>query len=208
MACDLQYYMQWTIGCIKSIQQYVPWLNVHVVIVNPPDSYVKINNVKYYNDYVNFDNETCQVAYYQAVRFIKCAELFPNNELVMSIDCDTVLQKSFTQEEFVATCSTIHVQRHQKADRWMAGLVTYGSDNQFRNRLRSDLLSKSISDWTYGWDQRILNILSNEFDYKKLEIDNWMSFGKGAGNFLTLKGSQKINEKYLTNYNNIIKNFI
>lgn len=205
LACDSEYYSTWAINCIRSIQQYAPWLKIHVVIVNPKITYQKIENVIYYEDRINLPNETCKVPYYQAVRFIKCADLFPNNELVFSIDCDTVCTRSFDQADLDAICQTVHVQRHQKNVRWMAGFVTYGSSSEFRNELKQKLLDLPIDHWVYGYDQDVLNSLSNKYQYKKLNVGNWMSFGRGSGIFLTLKGDQKTSNGYLEIYHNILK---
>lgn len=202
IACDSNYYTTWAKECIESVCRLVPWLNITVIVVNPK-SVKEIKNVRYVYDYVEFPNEESKVAYYQAVRFIKCSELFPNNELVMSIDCDTLLSSAFTKDEFSQVCSKIHVQRHHKADRWMAGLVTYGNDSVFRNKLRERLVSIPLENWKYGWDQTVLNGLAKEFNYIPLLVGDWMSFGKGKGKFLTLKGNQKISKKYLNIYNKI-----
>jgi len=199
LACDSEYYNNWTKNCIKSIQRFAPWINITVVVVNP-NSIEEIVNVKYVYDFINFKNENSKIAYYQAVRFLKCVELFPKNELVMSIDCDSILTRSFTKEEFKLVCEKIHVLQHHKVDRWMAGLVTYGNDNIFRNAMRNKLLSLPISEWVYGWDQTVLNLLSTEFFYNELQVGDWMSFGKGRGKFLTLKGDQKVSNKYIANY--------
>jgi hypothetical protein len=202
LACDTAYYNSWAINCINSIKHYAPWISITIVIVNP-HNIQEISKVRYVYDYINFLNEDSKVAYYQAVRFIKCADIFPNNELVMSIDCDTILTRSFSKSEFESICTSICVQRHHKKDRWMAGLVTYGNNNNFRNELKECLLSLPIDQWKYGWDQKILNVLANKFNYKKLEVGIWMSFGKGTGTFLTLKGDQKTATKYLERYNKI-----
>jgi hypothetical protein len=204
LACDSSYYSLWAINCINSIKKQVPWINITVVVVNP-ENIEELPNVRYVYESVDFPTEKSKIAYYQAVRFIRCYDLFPNGELVMTIDCDTVLQKSFTENEFKDVCSTIHVQRHQKANRWMAGLVTYGADSIFRKNIKETLLSKSLDEWEYGWDQLILNTLDAEHNYKKLEVGDWMSFGKGKGKFITLKGNQKIKEKFLENYNKILE---
>lgn len=204
IACDSFYYSTWAVNCINSIKQLTPWLDITVVIVNP-EHVKEIPNVKYVYDFIEFPNEESKIAYYQAVRFIKCADIFPNGELVMSIDCDTVLQKPFTRQEFENVCSSITVQRHQKADRWMAGLVTYGNNNIFRKKIKEQLLSLPLDKWQYGWDQTVLNMLALEFNYNKTEVGNWMSFGKGKGKFLTLKGSQKTTERFLANYNTALE---
>jgi hypothetical protein len=88
----------------------------------------------------------------------------------------------------------------------MAGLVTYGSDSTFRNEFKEKLLSVPLENWKYGWDQDILNMLDNTYHYKRLNVGDWMSFGRGNGTFLTLKGDQKTAEGYLEIYNGILKN--
>lgn len=206
LACDARYYETWGINCIKSIQHYADWLKIHVVIVNPDQEYTKLKNVIYHEDRISFPNEMCKIPYYQAVRFIKCAEIFSNSELVFSIDCDTLCTRPFTKEQLNEICSEVSVQRHQKDKRWMAGLVTYGSNNSFRNDLRKKLLERPLETWPYGWDQDILNELDSIYKYKKLMVGDWMSFGRGSGTFLTLKGDQKSSEGYLDIYRDILKN--
>ena len=205
IGADSQYYSKWCINFIKTLQQTNPWIHLHVVIVNP-DEYVKFDNVTYYHDVVEFPNEECKVAYYQAVRFLKVPEIFPNNELVITLDCDTVCARTFKEVEYLKIAETIHVQRHQKADKWMAGLVTYGDSSEFRIEYRNTLLSRPLKDWRYGWDQEVLNILSEKYNFEKLRVGEWLSFGKGKGVFLTLKGEQKVKNKFLDVYKNILKN--
>jgi hypothetical protein len=206
LACDSAYYDTWAINCARSIQKFIPWINVHIVIVNPKNSYHKISGVNYHEDVIDFPNESCKVPYYQAVRFLKCAELFPNGELVMTIDCDTLCTREFTKEDLHRIISTIHVQRHQKNIRWMAGLVTYGSDSKFRNEFKEQLLSMPLENWQYGWDQDVLNLLDEKYQYARLNVGEWMSFGRGKGIFLTLKGDQKTANGYLEIYKDILKN--
>jgi hypothetical protein len=204
IACDGVYYDQWGINCLKTIQFHAPWIKLTVHIVNSI-SKNELDGVTYYYEDRSFVNESSKIGYYQAVRFLKCYEYFPNNELVMTIDSDTVLMKSFAEKEFEDICNVISVQRHQKDIRWMAGLVTYGRDNDFRQRIQQELLTRPIDEWTYGWDQDVLDKLSHEFHFKKLMVGDWMSFGRGRGIFLTLKGDQKVSEGYLNNYNEGLK---
>ncbi len=200
IACDGNYYDQWGLNCLKTIQFHAPWVKLTAHVVNP-NSKNELDGVTYHYEDRSFSNDQSKIGYYQAVRFLKCYEYFPNNELVMTIDSDTVLMKPFTEKEFKDVCNEISVQRHQKDIRWMAGLVTYGRDNSFRKKLQQELLSRPIDEWTYGWDQDVLDILSQEFQFKKLMVGEWMSFGRGRGIFLTLKGDQKTSEGYLNNYN-------
>lgn len=204
IACDGVYYDQWGLNCLKTIQFHAPWIKLTAHIVNPI-SKNELDGVTYHYEDRDFINESSKIGYYQAVRFLKCYEYFPNNEMVMTIDSDTVLMKPFTEEEFKDICRIVSVQRHQKDIRWMAGLVTYGTENTFRQRLQQELLSLPIEEWDYGWDQDVLDRLSHEFQYKKLMVGEWMSFGRGRGIFLTLKGDQKTSEGYLNNYNEGLK---
>ena len=205
IACDNQYYNQWAINCINSIKQTNPWIAIHVVIANPSSDIKKIKDVNYYYETIEFPNTTCEIPYYQALRFLKVPEIFSNNELVMTLDCDTVCTRPFSIQDFTDVCKTIHVQRHQKADKWMAGLVTYGDNEEFRNNLRDDLLAEPLDKWVYGRDQDILNPLSKKYNFQKLNVGQWMSFGKGKGIFITLKGTQKTKDKFLKNYSDVVR---
>ena len=204
IGADWKYYSNWCINLINTTRQYNPWINIHVVIVNPED-YIPIEGVNYYHDIVDFPNEECKVAYYQAVRFLKVPEIFPNDELVITLDCDTVCSRPFNELDYLKVAQTIHVQRHQKADKWMAGLVTYGSSSQFRHEFKDRLMARPLEDWRYGWDQDVLNEMAKEYSFEKLRVGEWLSFGKGKGLFLTLKGEQKVKRKFLDVYNNILQ---
>jgi hypothetical protein len=203
LACDGEYYNKWAINCIKSIKFYVPWVVISTYIVNPINV-IEIPEVRYFYEDKNFESEASKIAYYQAVRFLKCHEIFANNELVMSIDCDTLLQTAFSQKDFLRICQDTHVQRHQKDIRWMAGLVTYGTDSLFKSRLKEELLKIPIEMWRPGRDQDVLKILSEEFNFRPLYVGDWMSFGQGSGKFITLKGDQKIADGYLNVYSKIL----
>lgn len=203
IACDGLYYNRWGINCLKSIKHHVPWIRLTAHIVNA-DNAQEIEGIRYFYEDREFSNDASKISYYQAVRFIKCAEYFDNNELVMSIDCDTVLMRSFSKKEFQKICEIVSVQRHQKDKRWMAGLVTYGKNN-FKQRFKEELLKTPINTWVPGRDQDVLEILNQEFEYNKLMVGDWMSFGRGGGTFLTLKGDQKTSEGYLNNYHEGLK---
>ena len=204
IACDGKYYDNWGLNCLKTIQKYNPWISLSAHIVNPI-SRNELPRVQYFYEQRTFTNESSQISYYQSVRFIKCSEYFPDNQLVMTIDCDTVCTRSFSALEFENVCKSIHVQRHQKADKWMAGLVTYGDNSAFRNDLKNNLLSEPVDNWKYGRDQDVLNSMAYNYNFKKLNVGEWMSFGKGKGIFITLKGTQKTKDKFLNNYKDVIR---
>lgn len=211
LACDTVYYNDWAMNCIKSIQHFTPWVTITVVIVNP-DNILEIANVKY--EYVTQDFSSLDagrrrhsmISYYQSLRFIKSAELFPHNELVMTMDCDTICTRAFSKQDFEEVCKKIHVQKHQKnLARWMCGLVTFGNDTEFRNRFKEALLEQPIDLCKIGRDTVILNKLSAEFEYNSLAHGDWMAFGKGDAIFLTLKGRQRTSSRFLKKYNDILK---
>ena len=204
IACDGKYYDKWGLNCLRTIQNYNPWIQLTAHIVNPI-SKNELTKVHYFYEDRSFVNEASEISYYQSVRFIKCSEYFPNNELVMTIDCDTVCTRSFSIAEFTHVCQTTHVQRHQKADKWMAGLVTYGNTSAFRNDLKTNLLKDPIELWKYGRDQDVLNSMAYNYNFKGLNVGEWMSFGKGRGIFITLKGTQKTKDKFLKNYKEVMK---
>ena len=203
ISCDWKYYTQWAKTCIQSIKYYNPWINITAHLINPED-HDEITGVRYEYESVDISNYKEPVAYYQAARFIKTAELFDDNDLVMSIDCDTVCSESFTPEEFQQLAKQVSVLHHPKADRWLAGLVTYGTEN-FRHDYRERLLNYNFDDWVYGLDQTVLEQLGKIYNFNEVKAGTWMGLGKGAGTFLTLKGSQKTNHRYLGVYNKIVQ---
>ncbi len=204
LACDNEYYHKWTVNLIKSIQHYAPELKITTVVVNP-EIINELPNVHYVYDKVEFPNEECKVAYYQAVRFLKCYDIFPNKELVMSVDCDSICRKNINNTELTMICSTVHVLKHPLKDRFLAGMVTFGNNNKFRKKFKEMLLSKPLEQWTYGWDQEVLSNLNKEFKYDHLD-NTWMSIGKVAdGTFYTLKGSQKDKPNFVGRYEKILE---
>ena len=198
LACDTLYYTQWAINCIRSIQHYNPWIKITAVVVNPVNV-EELPGVRYVYEDKKFTNDDEAVGYYQALRFIKVPELYKDNELVLTLDVDTICTRSFTPVEFDQVCRKIHILKHHKENRWLAGFVSYGLGN-FRHRYKDALLQKDTKDWTFGWDQEVLNALQSEYNYEPIRIGGWVSFGKGVGTFLTLKGTQKVSGKYLPNY--------
>jgi len=199
IGCDQNYYDEWAISCLESLQKNIPWINLHCHVVNPVDLY-KIPGVNYTTEEKDFLSETHRISYLQCVRFIVVPRLFKSDELVMSMDCDTVCLKSFTEDEFESIATRVSVLQHPKSLRWLAGLVTYGT-NQFRSRLVEEIYADDEDFWHIGRDQDVLQDLNLEFKFGSLNSD-WMSIGKATKNsiFLTLKGEQKIQTPYVESY--------
>jgi hypothetical protein len=207
IACDSKYYDKWAVNCLKSIKKCSSDINLHVVIVNP-DKNKELPGVNYYYEQIEFSNEDSKIAYYQAARFLKCAELFPNAELVMTIDCDSLCTEKFSQIELAELCTRISVLRHHKTSRWLAGLITFGTTSEFRNEFRNKLLELPISKWKPGYDQKVLGSLEEKYKFTESVPGDWIGFGYKKGKFITLKGEQKFAHKYISIYNKELKSII
>ena len=204
IACDKAYYEKWGITFLKSLKFHVPWLSLHCHLVNVEDT-TKLDYVDYTHEVTEFVNDDQKLGYLQAVRFLAVANKFKNNESVITLDCDSLCLKSFSQEEFKTLFQKQYVLQHIKDFRWMAGFVTF-SDNHFRQAYANELLKKPINEWPVGWDQTVMEQIAKQ--YKFIPLDRkWISIGKHKNNstFITFKGSQKYKEKYLEIYNDFVK---
>jgi hypothetical protein len=202
IACSSGYYHNWAINFTRSLKKFAPWAKIHILIINPV-FIEELDNVSYYYEYVDIVNFDARISYYQAVRFLRCSEIFSKNELVAIIDADTVLIKPLEYTKFIEICKKITILLHPKTNRWLAGFVTLGDDSIFRNKFKQRLEELPICKWEYGQDQKILSRLSSEFEFNSLPIE-WMNFGKIRKNyFITLKGDHKKN-RFKEIYNTII----
>lgn len=199
IGCDQNYYDDWAVNLLTSIQRHNPWFNLHCHIVNPTKDN-KLDNVSITTETISFANDESKISYLQSVRFLAVANKFKNNENVFTLDADTVCTRKighvFTDRLFQKQ----HVLKHYKENRWLAGFVTF-LNNGFRQELVAELNSIPVADWKWGRDQTILNKLADDYKYEKLDR-LWMSIGKNKSNsaFLTLKGEQKYTDKYLNVY--------
>lgn len=203
IGCDQNYYDDWAVNLLTSIQRHNPWFNLHCHIVNPTKDN-KLDNVSITTETISFANDESKISYLQSVRFLAVANKFKNNENVFTLDADTVCTRKighvFTDRLFQKQ----HVLKHYKENRWLAGFVTF-LNNGFRQELVAELNSIPVADWKWGRDQTILNKLADDYKYEKLDR-LWMSIGKNKSNsaFLTLKGEQKYTDKYLNVYRNYL----
>ena len=101
---DQTYYEEWGTNLIVSILHHNPFVQCHVHIVNPSKNFKKLKNVDYTTENKLFTSNTNKLGYLQAVRFLKVAEKFNNDDLVMTLDADTVCTKSFTCLVLSARC--------------------------------------------------------------------------------------------------------
>lgn len=199
ISCDSKYYKNWGISLIRSLRQCVPWINITVIIINAEEKN-EVFGVNYYYDNIEISNNESRIAYYQAARFLKCCDIFPNNELVMTVDCDSICTREFTTDQFNNIAKNINFFKHPFKDRLLAGIVTFGEDPKFRKRFKELLMSEPYEKWKYGRDQLVIGMLAAEFDYGLLG-DDWMSMGKEeTGVFYTLKGNQKNTDIYIKRY--------
>lgn len=204
IACDKQYYEKWAINFLKSLRLHVPWLSLHCHLVNVEDT-IKLDYVDYTYETTEFVNDDQKLGYLQAVRFLAVANKFKNNESVITLDCDSLCVKSFSEEEFETLFEEQYVLRHVKDSRWMAGFVTF-KDNYFRQGYAAHLLNKPIDQWPIGWDQTVMEDIAAEYNFVSLDR-KWISIGKHRNNssFITFKGNQKYKDKFLNIYNSFIE---
>lgn len=206
IGCDQLYYDEWGETLLKSIRHFNPWVNLHAHIVNPCNL-KKLPYVDYTTKTINFPNDTAKIGYLQSCRFLAVADKFKDEDLVMTIDADSICTKEFSEDSFRLITNSVTVLKHPKDDRWLAGLVTYGTEN-FKKDYAKLLNELPLQDWAPFHDQTVLAHLSTLYQFTSQE--SWMSIGKNGKNnnqrvFLTLKGNQKYKEKYLQIYNNVNK---
>tara|TARA_Y100000389_G_C17279063_1_gene421971 strand:- start:34 stop:684 length:651 start_codon:yes stop_codon:yes gene_type:complete len=206
IGCDQTYYDDWGIHLVRSIKHFNPWITCHVHIVNPVHI-ERVEGVQYSTEERKFKNNSAKLGYLQCVRFLKVAEKFNDNDMVMTLDADTICTRQTTPRQFAeASRHKITMLRHLKAKHWLAGLVTFGTPG-FRQELADKLLEKPIEDWVPFWDQTVLKQLSEKYTYHEQPPKlYWMSIGKNGNQsvFLTLKGNQKEKDKYLDTYKKFI----
>ena len=197
IGCDQKYFDEWGIVLLRSIQKYNPQLSLHCHIVNPTKNN-QLKNVDITSEYINFSSNEVKISYLQSIRFLVVADKFSKNEKVITLDADSICTRSLNNLDELFKKQ--HVLSHHKEDRWLAGFVTF-NDNGFRQEYSSQLKIEPLEKWKWGRDQLVLNKLSKEYQFKKLPIE-WMSIGKNKSNsaFLTLKGDQKVKDKYLNIY--------
>ena len=203
IGCDNAYYVDWALPLLKSLNYFVPWLELHVHIVNP-DNYTPLDYVKYTTEHRIFSNDDAMTAYLQAVRFKVAYEEYQDRP-VMIVDADSICTQAFTEQDYDQLVDEVTVLRHPKADRWLAGLVAT-NNAQFLQDYYDLLVAEPFDLWQYGRDQDILKDLSKQYSYRSAG-QHWMKIGKPSKEciFLTLKGDQKTSGKYLQHYNNFKK---
>ena len=198
IGCDINYYNDWGINLLKSINYHNPWISLRCHIVNPVKC-KKLSFVNYTEEKINFYNDTQRIAYLQAVRFLAASKV-PKHENLITLDADTICTRSFSKEDFKTLFDKQYVMQHPKEPRWLAGLVTFGSNN-FRLRYAELLNEKNVNNWEWGRDQQVMPQLAKEFNFVPVD-KKWITIGKNKldSAFLTLKGEQKETDKYLNIY--------
>ena len=199
IGCDRKYHDDWAVPLFRSIQRHNPYIRLHCHVVNPTD-FQKLPGVSYTTEDRNFNNKDSEIAYLQAVRFLAVADKFTNNELVVTLDADSVCTRKIDKTDLQYLFKNQYVLQHHKEERWLAGFVVF-KDDDFRHEYAKRLRAESIDTWKYGRDQKILNQLQTDYNFYVLS-KSWMSIGKNKTNsaFLTLKGDQKYTKKYYSLY--------
>jgi hypothetical protein len=202
ISCDQSYYELWGETCLKSIQKFSPAVKLHANIVNAT-KIEELPGVKYHYDSQEFSSEDHRIGYLQCSRFIKSAELFQNKEPVVTIDCDTICWREITVEQWNRLSSNIYVLRHHKKPRWLAGLVSFGRDNSFREDLKKRLLEFPFDRLRSGIDQKVLRNLSETYEFHETIVGDIMSFYRGHAPLVTFKGEQKDHKESMLHYHTV-----
>lgn len=203
ICCDQVYHDTWVRDLVQSVRYYNAWLRPTVVVVNPDEHFEPIPDVRYHIDRPELTDDN-RVAYLQAVRFVKAAELFDPTDAVMSIDADSICLRAIDRRDFIDLCRQPAMLWHVKQANWLAGMFTFGMHSDFAQRLREHMLATPVSDWPWGYDQLRLRELAQSVQFREIpDTGKWITIGKiGSSNaaFLTLKGNQKIKEPFASNY--------
>ena len=202
LGCDQKYYDDWAKPLLESIHKFNPWIQLHCHIVNPSRNN-KLNYANITTENRKFSSDIERISYLQSVRFLVVSDKFSNNENVITLDCDTICTRPIHRDDaLIRLFEKQHVLKHHKEDRWLAGFVVF-NQNGFRQEFSQELRSVPYSQWEWGRDQIVLNTFAQEFKFESVGRV-WMSIGKlrkeHQSAFLTLKGEQKVTEKYLKAY--------
>lgn len=200
VGCDQAYHDTWTRELFKSIHHRNPWIKLRCNIVNP-ENLQKLDYVEYFEDFVDFKSDEAKISYLQSSRFIAGSKI-PMDENFITLDADTICTRAFLHTDFAQLFNNTYVLRHHKDNRWLAGLVSFGQ-NGFRHEYAEMLLTETVEEWKWGRDQTILATLAKKYNFTPVSND-WMMYGKTSKQpptFITLKGEQKITDKYLRVFN-------
>ena len=198
IACDQKYYIDWAKNLLVSIKYYCPSLKLHCHIINPTVNNC-LNGVSITTETKEFVNTQSKISYLQSARFIQIAN-YDLQEKFVTIDADSICTRSFNIADLVSVIETQSVLCHPKKNRWLAGFVSFDNNN-FRQDFKQLLFEDPIDSWLPGRDQVVLERLSTKYNYTKLDT-SWMAIGKNKNSsvFLTLKGDQKYQDKYLDKF--------
>jgi lipopolysaccharide biosynthesis glycosyltransferase len=122
LGCDQLYYNNWSIELLKSIHYHNPWIKLRCHVVNPVNL-IKLDFVTYTTEDINFANDTSKISYLQSARFIAASKI-SMSESFITLDCDTICTRSFTQDDFAELFDNPYVMQHHKQDRWLVGMGT------------------------------------------------------------------------------------
>jgi hypothetical protein len=197
LGCDGLYYQMYGINFIHTLKRHAAFLKIHIVVVNPTSNINQIKDVNYIFEIKTFSTDEEKIGYLQCVRFLKCNELFPNSERVITMDVDTLCNKNITEEKILSISESIHVLKFK--EKWLAGLVSFGNLPHFRQALQQELSSVPQTSWRPGFDQLKLRELEKRFLYNPVNVGSeWVTFNsrKFESFFTTFKGERKFNDSF------------
>src|SRR6056300_294515 len=147
VGCDQNYFDQWAVPLLSSIQRHNPWIQLHCHIVNPTKDNT-LDNVDITTEYTEFTSDEAKISYLQSVRFLAVANKFSKNELVITLDADTICTRKIGKIATQRLFEKQHVLKHHKEDRWLAGFVSF-NDNGFRQEYARELNRIPTDKWKW-----------------------------------------------------------
>lgn len=231
-SCDENYYNEYGIALIKSIIYQIDWIHVHCHIISKnPVTFLKefprttytyeIIDEKFVNtipfeklfSVSKVDTEiNPEIVYFSCARFMQLNKIFDHTHRVFQIDCDSLLFKTFTIEDFKWLTDTPKPMRKTKSpQKIIASAISFGSGStgqDFRNLL-SETLYERFSQQAYWFiDQIALQEIFNQYNYESIPLhwNTWNKFHKIAF-FQTAKGNKKDNYKKFIDAKNYWLNY-
>lgn len=223
-SCDSAYYEKYGKPLLTSIVSQIPWIGVHCHLISFDKNFslFKDKNVSHTveivdEEFINslpvnqsriFSSEkynfspSSLTTYYACARFIRAQEIFDDRHSILQIDCDSILCKPFSEEEFLkVTERPLPTRKPKKLEKVLASCISLGSgDNgvNFRQELSQNMIN-SISEGIYWFiDQDVLEQMFNtgSLDSIPNKWNNW-NFKDPDAYFRTAKGNKKDSELFL-----------
>jgi lipopolysaccharide biosynthesis glycosyltransferase len=230
-SCDEKYYVEYGIPLIKSIINQINWIGIHchVIYEDNEKSEILLSHPRLTHTYEIINQKFIdsipyaptknvgltksnmeinpKIIYFACCRYLQLDKIITGHRRVLQIDCDTILFKSFSREEFINLTNSVRPMRKPKTpEKIIASAVSFGRGKEgkkFRHLL-CEKIKERFNDGCYWFiDQVVLQEIFNTMQTIPIpqEWNTW-SFKKKNAYFRTGKGNKKeTNEMYINAVN-------